>query len=241
MSRSGVNYGWSFAHRPVLAALAASIVWHLFWFFSVTIVVSPKKDADKPKPRLVSLGPVLDDSIFRSLVESRVEATPAYYRPRLTGQTATELPAETAERRLPGDVVSVPFGAQGRDALAGLVGGRKAAPDFDLTDVFAGLGGGAAPAVRFSGPAEERQILFSPPKPVLPPETDPAAQSAPTRIRFRVDGSGAVSAAEIVASSGYPEIDLLWLDYLRRFQFAPLGSAVYEKSEALFTFAESGD
>jgi hypothetical protein len=222
-------------------ALAASILWHLFWFFSVTIVVSPPKNADKPKPRLVSLGPVLDDSIFRSLVESRIDATPAYYRPRLTGNTATELPAETAERRLPGDVVSVPFGTQAQNALAGLVGGRKAAPDFDLADVFAGLGGASTPAVRFTGPAEERQILFSPPKPALPPEADPAALSAPTRIRFLVDGSGAVSAAEITASSGYPEIDLLWLEYLRRFQFAPLGAAVSEKSEAVFTFAEKGE
>lgn len=238
MARFGENVGWSFANRPFLGAFGVSVLWHLFWFFSITIVVSPPRKIDKAKPALVSLGPVLEDSIFRSIVENRIETTPAYYRPRLSGSPATELPVESAERRLPGDVVSVPFGSKAQNALEGLVSGRKAVPDFDVADVFAGLGGTTRSAARFSGPAEERQVLFSPPKPVLPPGIDPSAEHAVTRIRFDVDGSGSVVSAEIAASSGYPEADLLWLEYLRRFQFAPLGgSTASEKSEAAFSFA----
>lgn len=241
MARGPANYGWSFWERPFLAAFAVSVLWHLFWFFSVTVVVSPRHKTDKPKPHLVSLGPVLDDAIFRSLVENRLETTPAYYRPKLTGP-ATDLPAESAERHAPGDVVSVPFGESARNALAGLVSGSKAAPEFDVADAFAGLGGSFRPDARFEGPAAERQVLFSPPKPALPAGMDPAAEFASTRVRFSIDASGAVHSAEIAASSGYPETDLLWLEYLRRFQFAPLGSVGAEApSEAEFTFMRKGD
>lgn len=233
------NFGWSFWNRPFLTAVAISVLWHLFWFFSVTIVVSPRKAPAPSKPPLVSLGPVLNDEIFRTLVETRLETTPAYYRPRLAGTPATDLPVENVERHVPGDVISVPFGAQAQAALAGLVSGRKAAPDFDVIDAYGSIGDSSKPAFRFEGPAADRQVLFAPPKPALPAGIDPAGRHSATRILFSIDASGSVASTEISASSGYPEIDLLWLEYLRRFQFTPEGVAAgTDKSAAVLTFGE---
>ncbi|HTL70009.1 MAG TPA: hypothetical protein VL404_01840, partial [Candidatus Eisenbacteria bacterium] len=59
---------WHFRDRTFLGAVGLSLLWHFFWFFSITIVVSPPKPKNKPMVKIVSIGPVLDDSIFRTLV-----------------------------------------------------------------------------------------------------------------------------------------------------------------------------
>ena len=121
---------WSFADRPFLFALLVSLFWHLFWFFSVTIVVSPPRTPHKAEPVIVSLGPVLSDAIFKTLVESRPEISKAFYRQPADFSSATQAPAQTLERYTPGEVVSVP---QGGRKFTGLLkerlGGSKVSPD----------------------------------------------------------------------------------------------------------------
>ena len=121
---------WSFNDCSFLFALAVSLLWHLFWFFSVTIVVAPPRRTPMIQPQVVSLGPVLDDAIFKTLVDTRPEVSKAFYRPPADFSAATEAPAEAVGRYEPGDVVSVPSGNQFSSKLKELVGGDKAIPDF---------------------------------------------------------------------------------------------------------------
>ncbi len=106
-------------------ALAVSVLWHLFWFFAVTIVVTTPKQKPQMQPQIVSLGPVLDDAIFKTLLESRPEISKAFYRQPGDFSTATDLPDPSSERYASGDVVSVSFGRKFFSTIKDLVGGSK--------------------------------------------------------------------------------------------------------------------
>jgi hypothetical protein len=113
-------------------AVGLSLLWHLFWFFSITITVSPPKSKVKTRPRIVSLGPALDDTIFRTLVETKPEFSKTFYRQMSEFAVPTEPAVKTIERHSPGDVVSVPMGKKFLTSLKDLVGGSKVSPDFDF-------------------------------------------------------------------------------------------------------------
>ena len=124
---------WSFWNRSFVIGLLFSLLWHFFWFFSLKIVVSAPRKMEKPRPYLVSLGPVMDDAIFKTIVESRPELSQSFYRRPSDFAAATDLPAETVGRHEVGDVVSVPFSKRFFDSLKEIVGGVKASPDFEWT------------------------------------------------------------------------------------------------------------
>ena len=119
---------WSFTDRSFLFAVLVSVLWHLFWFFSVTIVVAPLRKNPVSQPSVVSLGPVLDDAIFRTLVESRPEISKAFYKPPADFSAATEVPPQTLERYTPVEAVNVPSGKKFFDSLKDRVGGTKTVP-----------------------------------------------------------------------------------------------------------------
>ncbi len=207
---------WTFGDRAFLRAVSISVVWHLFWFFAVTIVVSPAKVKAKPLPRVVSLGAVLDDSIMRTLVETRPELSQTYYRPLGELPLPATPPAKTIERRAPGDVVSVPLGKRFLDSVKMLVGGDKSSPEF-ASRISLGYGD-AAPEIE--GELKGRPIISKPEEPQV---LTGRSQDALVEIQFSVNAEGAVVSAEIVVSSGKPSVDDQWLRHVKAWEFAPLG------------------
>ena len=220
---------WSFADRPFLFAVLVSLLWHIFWFFSVTIVVAPHKRAPKAPPVIVSLGPVLNDSIFKTLVESRPEISKAFYRQPADFSSATEAPMETVPRYDPGDVVSVPEGKKFMGALKDRVGGDKASPDAGLPTLVSDDTGDY---FELSGAPETLQILSRPPVP-----SDLLLSAQPTEIEFSIDAHGRMSDSEVVVSGGDPASDLAWEDHLRQWIFAEesvIGSPASERLRVKF-------
>ena len=110
-------------------ALGLSVLWHAFWFFSLTISLNPNKKLLKPRPTIVSLGPVLNDKIFRTLVDTRPELSQTFYRRLSDFEPPVEIQTKTAERYSPGSVVSLPFGKKSLNRMRGLIGGNKISPE----------------------------------------------------------------------------------------------------------------
>ena len=102
--------GWSFSDKSFAIALGLSLVWHLFWFSLVTIGVNPEKRAAKPRAKIVFLGPVLDDKIFRTLVENKPELSKTLSRRLSDLISPVNIQTKTSERYSPGPVVSLPLG-----------------------------------------------------------------------------------------------------------------------------------
>ena len=209
-SRSG-----SFADRSFIFAALVSVLWHLFWFFSVTIVVAPPRKKPLPPLKVVALGPVLADAIFKTLVDARPEISKAFYRQPADFSTATEVPEQSVERYAPGDVVSVPAGRKFESGLKNVVSGVKSQPDIvPPPELF--------PDVYFelSGPLDASQILSRPEGPPVG-----ASQSgAPAEFEFSVRSDGGVADADVVLSSGDAAADLAWAAHLRQWIFSPEGA-----------------
>ena len=129
--------GWNLRDRSFLTALVVSVLWHLLWFFSITVVVNPHKRLFKKKPEVVSLGPVLDDTIFRTLVETRTEVSQAFYRRLSDFSSPADLKTMTLPRQTVGNVVSGPLGKKAQESMRAVVGGAKASPEYLAGPLFA--------------------------------------------------------------------------------------------------------
>ncbi len=212
---------WSFRDRSFALALLLSILWHLFWFLSISITVSPFKKKDHARPVIVSLGPVIDDTLMRTLIEAKTEPSEAFYR-QLSDFTAsaTDLEVKTIERHSPGDVVSVPLGNKFLTSLRGLVGGKKSSPTYEFTSKI--KTGYYEESFELEGAIKERQIVGRPVEPELPFGYTSAHRQAEIVLACTVEASGEVTGIDVEVSSGDAEIDMLWQQYLKGWQFAAL-------------------
>jgi TonB family protein len=166
------------------------------------------------------LGPVLDDSIFRTLVQDKPQLSQTFYRRLSDFAELPEPPIRTAGRHETGEVISVPEGGRFLTAARVLLGGDKAAPEHDF---FSKINLGYReenPAVE--GEVSARQLLSRPPLFEFPAYLDAAHKNSTAEVSFAVEPSGNVHDVEIMVSSGNLELDSLWMRYVRGWQFAPV-------------------
>jgi len=212
---------WSFRDRSFGFALFLSLSWHLFWFFSISIVVTSPKKMAKSRPVILSLGPVLDDSIFKTLAATKPQLSETFYRHLSDFAAPAEIEVKTVERHSPGDVVSVPFGRRVGSFLRELISGEKSSPDYEIAaripiDY-------ASANENLEGDIRLRAVLSKPDEPQISQDLLRRIESSDMEIDFLVSAAGIVTKAEIVRSSGDSKVDVLWLDYLKQWKFSTLG------------------
>lgn len=127
------NEGWSFKDRSFLLAMTLSLAWHFFWFFLVQITVTPSRSFVKAKPKVIALGPILDDTIFKTLVDTKVQPSEAFYRRLSDYSSLIEPSVETAPRHESGEVLSLPLGKRVNRIVREWLGGDKLTPSYELT------------------------------------------------------------------------------------------------------------
>ena len=209
--------------RSVAYAMSVSVLWHLFWFFTVNVNVTPKGFVKAGQTKVVSLGAMLDDEIFKTLVESRPESTRASYRELSEFRPATELPPPAVQRQVPGDVTSLPGGEKLTGSLRSVISGVKASA----------LSSESVPAST-EEPFTLTQGLL--PSQILSRPEPPAPAGALT-VSFELDASGRVVSANTTVSSGDPSVDRAYEAYVLQWVFAPeaaLGLTGERSAEAVF-------
>lgn len=200
---------WNFTNKTFLFALLLSLLWHVFWFFFVRITVTSDKKFAHGRPNVVSLGPVLDDTIFRTLAETKPRYTETFYRRSSDFSSPVEVPPQMMPRYSAGEVVSVPLSRRAWDAVRDLLGGDKSAPDyFGHSDV--------------QGEAKARGILNKPPKPIFPFGVDASLKFSTTELEFLIDSQGTVFEVQVTNSSGNADVDQVWVRYIEAWQFSPM-------------------
>ncbi|MCG3176326.1 MAG: hypothetical protein MOGMAGMI_01275 [Candidatus Omnitrophica bacterium] len=217
---------WSFFNRPFLAALVLSALWHFLWVATLNVTVESKRFDPRKRPEIVSLGPVLDDSMIRTLVESRPRYSEAFYRHLSDLSRTVEPEVRTSGRRAPGEVVSFSMGQRLFDSLRAAVGGSKFEPD--------GQRDAAGDGPEIGGEAASRTLLYRPSVPETRAHAYLGLTRQPLEIAFEISPAGAVVSAEIAGSSGDPETDLLYVRYLKEWRFSPSGSAAVMKGKVRF-------
>ena len=127
------NEGWSFKDRSFLLAISLSLAWHCFWFFLVQVTVAPSRSFVQARPKVVALGPLLEGTIFKTLVDTKPQTSETFYRRLSDFSSVLEPPVQMAQRHEPGEVVSLPFGGKMDRALRHILGGDKLTPNDELT------------------------------------------------------------------------------------------------------------
>ncbi len=177
---------------------------------------------------MVSLGPVLDDSFFKTLVQTRPQFSEAIYRRPVDFSATLDSKVQTFERQEAGEVVSMPFGKNFVEAMRGAVAGDKAAPE----ELF--LFSRSAYRIELEGEAASRQVLSR--------SVEPKKRSARTlknpklEAEFSVLPDGEVSQASVAVSTGNARTDLEWIEYLRRWRFEPLPGKKGVEAQGKVTF-----
>ena len=127
------NESWSFWNRPFAIAVLMSLLWHFFWCFSIVVTVNPSQALAKSKPKIISIGPVLDDTIFRILAETKPQLSETFYRHLTDFSKPLDVETKTIERHEPGGVVSMPLSDRLGTLMRGVLGGEKTMPDYEFT------------------------------------------------------------------------------------------------------------
>lgn len=221
---------WSMRDRSFLKALAISVVWHVCWFLAIRITISPEASRPKQQPKIVSLGRVLDDSIFRTLVETRPELSQTFYRQMADFGPTLEPVSQTIERRAPGEVVSLPFGQRFLQSVKVLVAGGKASPEQELVMRLPLRYGEEIEGLE--GDVRDRELVSMPEDAPVPARLGARLQDVV--IEFTVDRTGSVRHAEIASSSGDAGLDDRWLDYLRKWRFSETAGLAEENGRIRF-------
>ncbi len=196
---------WYFGDRSFLFAVAVSVLWHLFWFFSITIDVNQRGMKHRKIAEIVSLGPVLDDAIFKTLVESRAEFSKTFYRKPQEFVRETEVPQETPERYTPGDVVSMPAHKALTGTLRDRVGGNKSA--VMIEDYY-----------EIAGDVERDQLLSRPEEPPIETRKLGLKQA---EFQIFIDPSGKISNVKLLSTCGDAAADHAWEQSLYEWVFRP--------------------
>lgn len=219
------------ARHAFALALAASLVWHLFWIFSVKIFVSAPAVADRSESAVSFIGSILEDSPVLSVKASSGTASDAELK-RLQGLAM-----------LSQDLVVERSGLSGNKKLASV-------SDFDIlkemdakSSADTAVGAKQIPEKPFDkvmvsyktytpeieGPAKFREVIYKPELPAylrwdegLGVDLDRLGNIFSIELKFLVSPEGKVESIERLSSSGHPTVDLVGMRYLKGWQFAPL-------------------
>ena len=206
-------------------ALVISFSWHLFCFLMFTIIIVPVGVMQKRLSDIYFLGSLLD----KKSLKHASEGLDNFSNKDREGKMELSLDGQQAvlgnridfsrERELFLENTS------GFSNIDSIIGTEKIYPDLMKKErVY------AQPVEGFSeitGTAGDRLILFKPPLPdcriaLSAYQKDGAPISCNVRLALVITKDGTVKTADILETSGYPDLDLIAIRYVKQWKFIPL-------------------
>lgn len=215
-------------------ALAASLIWHLFWIFSVKIFLTPSA-FNRPSSDVTFLGAILDEKMifaYESKRPAEVIGGAEIKRPPLLEMTDVFAPRNTGINYIEGPAFKSKFDMlkekEIKLATKGELTGIKQIPfkAFDKVRIsYKGY------PLQIRGPVRFREVVYKPDLPKylrwdeeLGIDLDRLGDSFDMELKFWVSPEGKVELVERISSSGHPTVDLVGIRYLKGWQFAPLAA-----------------
>ncbi len=205
-------------------ALFISFGWHIFCFFAVVIIIAPVTLKEERFSKINFIGPILDKDTFGYFNQGE-----GFDRSRKKGkgkelmQTA-KTDVSFAEERLR-HATSVPFLSKPyNNSITEIIKEKKDAqidlPLLTQQTVTSGVG-------RIESEVAKRSVLYKPPTPVITGtfqagKAPPKGEKFLIKLRFLISPEGNVIFIEKIKSCGYPDIDLVAIRYMKKWQFVPL-------------------
>jgi hypothetical protein len=207
-------------------AIIGSVIWHFFWFFVIEVDLSPKYIQPHKKTSISFIGSVLSYESLNMILENKPELSKTEYQLPEDAGEILEPDIEPLGRMSPNDLVSMPaIGKQAAQSLHGALAKTKEMPDHIFYEkLIVNINKSPFPV---TGKLASREIFQVPDKP------DPALfaefgvePDILSEIEFEVvvNKRGMVEQIQIMNSSGHPDVDLIWQDYISEWQFMPIDS-----------------
>ncbi len=226
------NASKTITQHVFIFALLASILWHLFWLFSVKVYITPPAINKGASSNVAFIGAILEEEHIAS--ESKfIENTSNVEINRM--KSLAILPRSDNERT--GDNVKL-AATTDFDMLKEVdiivssgseITGKKGIPQAPFDKVSVSY---KAYPSEIIGPIRFREIIYKPDLPTylrwdeeLGVDLDRLGNSFAMEFKFLVSLDGKVKSVERISSSGHPTIDLVGMRYIKGWQFAPLGAA----------------
>ena len=221
-------------------ALILSFFWHLFWFFAVTIVIMPASGAQKRFSDISFLGSILDENAsIKELKVGRLRSNERLSSSReLFILNKQDLYSERLDMHGERDYLSKskPY----KNSIDEILELEKKQPAITKEQTT------SKPMDRDSeieGEAKSRVILFKPPMPdcrqaLFGQEGDIPQEYYKVKLRVLIGPDGNIKTADKLESSGYPEIDLIAMRYVKKWNFSPINPSSPQRDQEGIIFLE---
>ena len=201
--------------RGLGIALLVSLAVHIFFMTAVIIVNPAASQRFKTHPKVDFLGPLLKKTAFDIMLESANPMIRTSYGKMDMSGSPNYLRAAPPGRRSAVEEPSVPYLYGGiEEDMQRSLAGVKSLPAFLLTGDggFFGIDGVSSSA---------RQVIFRPKAPALIKGVYGKKVTFSIRVKVLISGNGAVKSAEPVTYSGYPQLDLTAVKFVKSWLFEP--------------------
>ena len=204
-------------------ALLISLCWHLFCFFAFTIVIVPIGIGPKRLSDIYFLGSILDKNSFGS--NSTELASRAYVKHDRENSVFSVGKDSSLKRIRVEKDKSYHLNQKDKSKLIGtIIDTDKKVINLDSKGTEFQL---KKEMPEISGQAKNRSVFFKPPLPdyeslMSNSNVDISDLSLKVKLKVVISSDGSVKSAESIETSGYPEIDLIAIRYLKKWRFSQL-------------------
>ncbi len=204
-------------------ALLISLSWHLFCFFAFTIVIVPIGIGPKRLSDIYFLGSILDKNSSDS--SSTELASRSYIKHNRDNSIFSAGNGSSLKRIRVEKDKSYHLNQKDKSKLIGtIIDTDKKVINLDSKETKFQL---KKEIPEISGQAKNRSVLFKPPLPdyeslMSNSNVDISDLSLKVKLKVVISKDGSVKSAESIETSGYPEIDLIAIRYLKKWQFSLL-------------------
>lgn len=220
-----------FRNKPFNIALLISLSWHLLCMLCITIVVLPANFQMSKTSTVSFLGPILEKTAFEMMLPKKSPSRHPLYRKHMHVDDSLLASTRTGVEKVRFESFFTQDKRKGlRVSAKDLFGQFKFIPPFRRTGVDVQQRGTRTRQdawqkdIFIEGPLADQEILFKPELPAIAQQLDRGQDSFSVELRFKVIPDGTVDDVSLLASSGYPDIDLVAISYIKGFRFSPLAS-----------------
>lgn len=208
-----------FRDRIFSISFLISLFGHLFWMTVITVITVPTGLSLGKYTKVSFLGPILEKTAFELMLDESNARFETLYRrpimPKYTFEVEIDSPTKDtiglfAERRRPFDFTFSPRSIFRESKATMPYFFKEGASSFQ-----------EVPESESS--VRRRAVVFKPDEiPRVPARIAKDRKRFRVQFKFIVSPDGSVENVRPVVSSGYPQVDMIGMDYLRKWRFTPL-------------------
>lgn len=218
-----------FRNRAFNISILISLGWHIFWISMVTIITVPTGLSFANYTKVYFLGPILKKTAFEFMLENSPVHRETLYRYPVIPPYTFEVKIESPIERPLKQTLEYEKPSMFKFSLKDIIKEDKVTTSHFFKETFSVLSRSIGPR----SPIGKRAIIFKPDKiPRVPIWITQDQESFKIKLEFTVSPQGNVKRVKPIVSSGYPQVDMIGMDYLKRWRFAPLQPSDKQKDHA---------